>query len=334
MYLNLMELIKNAKPGTTLRSKGGDRHRYQRFVFVKARKNTVNVYAGWTWKQIKDLVETYETEHVVCTLKPDKVIFNLRRDTRDNAASGPNYLIYNLSSFLALNLLHDCWTRWSHSDTLIHTADFEFIPFARMEFSWNGKLLSSIPKSAQLRYNKWDRSRKDRINTQSRARYAQQKAEREFRKYEKDGKLDEYPVENVFTIRNAQLRSHAINAIGIEKVLAPYPSKVIDKDTIDGRPYELIDIEMPAISIYRWGQINASSPQWCLYLKMTNPSTGEYHLEGVPRKSNQLGDHIPEDTVKGALAWRDGEQPERNWNMNTSETTYSDWKYIQPTVIT
>ena len=69
----------------------------------------------------------------------------------------------------------------------------------------------------------------------------------------------------------------------------------------------------------------------CLYLKMINPSTGEFHLEGVPRRSDISWQHIPEETVKGALAWRDGEGPvKRNFN----EEGNSQWKYIEPTIIT
>ena len=66
---------------------------------------------------------------------------------------------------------------------------------------------------------------------------------------------------------------------------------------------------------------------------MTKPSTGEYHLEGVPRKSDSSWDHIPEETVKGALAWRDGEAPERNRPFD-KKSDLSGWKYIQPATIT
>ena len=51
---------------------------------------------------------------------------------------------------------------------------------------------------------------------------------------------NEYPIENVFTIQNAQLRSYAINAIGLEKVLAPYPTKVIDTETIIKKALQLL----------------------------------------------------------------------------------------------
>jgi len=66
---------------------------------------------------------------------------------------------------------------------------------------------------------------------------------------------------------------------------------------------------------------------------MTNPSTGEYHLEGVPRKTDSGHSNVPEETVKGALAWRDGEVDTRNRPFGTQKDT-SEWKYIQPTTIT
>ena len=207
-------------------------------------------------------------------------------------------------------------------------------PFARMEFSWDGNLISKIPKVAQKQYDDWYQEVKNQRNAQARARYAQQGAEREFRKYDAAGKLDEYPVENVFTIQNAQLRSYAINAIGLEKVLAPYPTKVIDTETIENQgKYELIDVQLPSVSIYQWGRRTKSDPKWCLYLKMVNQSTGEYHLEGVPRESDDWNNCIPESTVRGALAWRDGESSHRKWDGN-NHVKSSDWKYIQPVVLT
>ena len=96
----------------------------------------------------------------------------------------------------------------------------------------------------------------------------------------------------------------------------------------------LVDIELPSIAIYQWGRRTESRPKWCLYLKMINPSTGEYHLEGVPRKDDNWNNHIPEETVRGALAWRDHEVPKRNYGSSTGQATHSNWKYIEPTVIT
>ena len=327
MQINLLELIKDAPNGTSLRSRGGDRYRYQRFVFFKAKKNTVYAFAGWTWRTIQSATESMEPETIVATLTPDKIIFNLKKDRRNS------YHLGNVSAFFSLNLLHDCWTRWSYSESLIHTADFEFCPFTKMEFNWHGKLVSPIPKYAQKKYDEWHQAKRDRINTQSRARYAQNKAEREFKKYEKNDKLDEYPVENVFTLRNAQLRQIAIEKIGLAKILAPYEVKSVHKDIVDGREYELVDIKLPAVARTGFGG-GFTSEKWCLYLKMINPTTNEIHLEGVARKSDNSWNHIPEETVAGALAWRDGEQPNNRGFNNAGTDKDKQWAYQKPTVIT
>ena len=66
---------------------------------------------------------------------------------------------------------------------------------------------------------------------------------------------------------------------------------------------------------------------------MINQSTGEYHLEGVPRKTDNWSSHIPEETVRGALAWRDGEHSQRPQRSN-SDKKLGDWKYIEPVILT
>ena len=44
------------------------------------------------------------------------------------------------------------------------------------------------------------------------------------------------------------------------------------------------------------------------YLKMINPSTGEYCIEGVPNNAiGQWRTQITMNTVEQALAWRDGD---------------------------
>ena len=338
MYMNLMELIKEARPGTYLRSKGGEGHSYSKFVFIKYKKNTVRVFTGHTWYQINSLSKQYEAEECIGTITPEGITLKLeKRKNNDNWRHQSNqYLTWNISSFFSLGLLYNCRTRWSYGSTLvvcnIDDKPVEVMPFKSMTFDWKGNLVSKVPKWALNAYDKWDRNVKDKRNAGSRIRYAQAKVEREFKKYEKDGKVNDFPVEKVFQIRNSQFRSYAINAIGLERALSPYPIEVIDKATVDGRPYELVEIEIPDIVNYNFGRENTSHRKKCLYLKMTNPSTAEYHLEGVPRKSDNSWDHIPEETVMGALAWRDGEQPERQGIGHDKKI--SEWKYIQPSTIT
>jgi len=337
MQMNIMQLIKEGKIGDILKSRGGQRYKYNRYVFAKTKRNTVTVYEGYSYTTLTKEMQD-ETARPVCILTPDKITFKLDKHKTNSNRNWrkEKYIIWPMSGFLSLNFLFGCYTRFSQGQSLIMTNNKGAItPFAKMEFSWDGNLISKIPKVAQKQYDDWYQNVKNQRNAQARARYAQQGAEREFRKYDAAGKLDEYPVENVFTIQNAQLRSYAINAIGLEKVLAPYPTKVIDTETIENQgKYELIDVQLPSVSIYQWGRRTISEPKWCLYLKMVNQSTGEYHLEGVPRDSDNWNNCIPEETVRGALAWRDGEDPQRVWNGSQHVKDTSKWKYIEPVVLT
>jgi len=336
MQMNIMELIKDGKIGDSLRSRGGQRYRYNRYIFIKTNPNTVKAYEGWTYttitKEMKDNVAK-----AVCTLKSDRIIFNLKKwgakHPNERNWRNDHFDVGPMIGFLSLNFLFRCYGKWSHGQQLIETNNKGAVcPFSKMEFDWNGNLISKIPKYAQKKYDDWYDGVKKTRNAQARARYAQAAAEREFRKYDKAGKLDEYPIANIFTIQNAQLRSYAINAIGLEKVLAPYPTKVIDTETIPGQgKYELVDIEIPSVSIYQWGSKMQSQPKWCLYLKMINQSTGEYHLEGVPRRTDNTWNYIPAETVRGALAWRDGESSTNNYG---SQADNSNWKYIKPVTLT
>ena len=336
MQMNIMQLIKEGNIGDILKSRGGQRFKYNRYVFAKTKRNTVTVYEGYSYTTLTKEMQA-ETARPVCTLTPDKITFKLDKHKQGSNRNWRKevYIVWPMSGFLSLNFLFGCYTRFSQSQSLVMTNNKGAVtPFSKMEFSWDGNLISEIPKKAQKQYDDWYQNVKNQRNAQSRARYAQQGAEREFRKYDAAGKLDEYPIENIFTIQNAQLRSYAINAIGLEKVLEPYPTKVIDTETIENQgKYELIDIQLPSVSIYQWGRRTTSDPKWCLYLKMVNQSTGEYHLEGVPRESDDWNNCIPEQTVRGALAWRDGEGPQHKWNGN-EHVKSNDWKYIEPVVLT
>ena len=337
MQMNIMQLIKEGNVGDILKSRGGQRYKYNRYVFAKTKKDTVTVYEGYSYLTLKKDMEA-EIARPVCTLTPDKIIFKLDKHNpnSDRNWRKEQYITWPMSGFLSLNFLFGCYTRFSQGQSLVMTNNKGAVtPFSKMEFSWDGNLISEVPKKAQKQYDDWYQNVKNQRNAQSRARYAQQGAEREFRKYDAAGKLDEYPVEHIFTIQNAQLRSYAINAIGLEKALAPYPTKIIDTEMIENQgKYELINVQLPSVSIYQWGTRTVSDPKWCLYLKMVNQSTGEYHLEGVPRESDDWNNCIPEQTVRGALAWRDGEDPQRKWNGSQHVKDKNNWVYIQPVVLT
>jgi len=338
MQMNIMQLIKEGKIGDSLATRGGDRHKHLRYVFIKMKKNQVKVWECYTWKTI-DKTQLQDINPFLAILTPESVKFNL--DLWDNSQyANMNYNKYNiwqLSGFLSLNLLYGVWTRHVQGTNLIHiekNGQKNILPYNNITFNWYGNMISTPTKESVKAFIKYDREVKNTRNATSRARYAQQKAERIFKKHRKDGTLDQWDPKDTFKLQNAQVRQQAIEAVGIETVLKDCPTVIIDQDHIDGRPYELIEIELPGISSFRphWGKSTSSSKK-CLYLKMTNPSTGEYHLEGVARKSDNSWDYIPEETVKGALAWRDGEQPERVWQGDGKSLSRSKWDYIKPIVL-
>jgi len=337
MYVNLIGLINSGKIGDSLQSRGGDRHRHMNYIFIKVDTGIVKVWDICTWVKL-DQTTMRDTKPPIATLTLNQIRFNLQSLSIEshNQNSGNQFNIWPMQGFLSLNLLHGVWFCNRKGISLLRydgvgTKDILTLPYARIRFDWSGKMISPIPQYIVKKYAKWNRKMKDGRNADARARYAQQKAERTFKKHRTDNTLDQWNPQDVFKLKNAQLRQQAIEAVGIETVLKDCPTIIIDTNTVDGRPYELIEVEIPAmINRTNYGS-NTISAKKCLYLKMLNPSTGEYHLEGVARKSDNSWDHVPEETVIGALAWRDGENIQESWNDdNKSE----DWKYLKPIVIT
>lgn len=81
--------------------------------------------------------------------------------------------------------------------------------------------------------------------------------------------------------RNIEVRREIIRKIGIERILQKLGGKIVDA----WNSYELISLKIPGMRI---------EPT---YLKMKNPSTGTFHVEGVPPKIK---------TCRDALSWRVG----------------------------
>lgn len=336
MHVNLMGLINSGKIGDSLQSRGGDRHRYMNYIFIKVDTGIVKVWDIQTWMKL-DQTTMQDTKPPLATLTLNQIRFNLESAPINEHHQNVNqFEIWPMQGFLSLNLLHGVWFCNRKGTYLLRydgvgTKDILTLPYGRMKFDWSGKMISPIPKYIVKKYAKWVRKMKDERNADSRARYAQHKTERVFKKHRTDNTLDQWDPQDVFKLKNARLRQQAIEAVGIENVLKDCPTVIIDTNTVDGRPYELIEVEIPTMIYHASYGSNTISTKKCLYLKMLNPSTGEYHLEGVARKSDNRWDYVPEETVLGALAWRDGENAEESWNgVSKSE----DWNYLKPIVIT
>jgi hypothetical protein len=81
--------------------------------------------------------------------------------------------------------------------------------------------------------------------------------------------------------RNIEVRKEIVRKIGIERILQKLGGRIVDA----WNSYELVSLNMPGMRI---------EPT---YLKMQNPSTGTFHVEGVPPNIT---------TCRGALSWRVG----------------------------
>ena len=145
-----------------------------------------------------------------------------------------------------------------------------------------------------------------------------------------DGNYALLPIDDIFKLRNTDRRNDILNFHGLEKVISTLETKVEDEDTIDGRFYRLINVNIPDLS----REIEDSN--WGLYLEMINPSTGESHFEGIANTANDnrgwRNESIKEATVKAALSWRDGDGIISTGNTWNGESTSDN--YVKPIILT
>ena len=145
-----------------------------------------------------------------------------------------------------------------------------------------------------------------------------------------DGNYALLPIDDIFKLRNTDRRNDILNFYGLEKVISTLETKVEDEDTIDGRFYRLINVNIPDLT-----DLNEDS-RWGLYLEMINPSTGESHFEGIANADgSEMGwrnDSIKEATVKAALSWRDGDGIISTGDTWRSESTSDN--YVKPIILT
>ena len=332
MYKNIKDLMQTGKVDEALITRGGARFMYNIYYFVKVRKNRINVYKGNTWQQ-------GQYKKVPCAKLTNEYIMICPGSTkdRDGNIQKRQFDIWDIGGFLSLNLLYNGFTRFSRNWNIMSVKGREFIPFSnKMKFDWNGNVISKIPKWANQEYNKYKETDRSIKNISSRARYHDNKA---IERYEAAGdNFDSIPISDVFKHRNSDRRRRLINHFGLNNVLKPYKQKVVNKAIVNTLPYELIQITIPlAWDDWRGSSRVVHSERVCTYLKMTNPTTGEYHLEGVATKDDQNNDHIADLTVKSALAWRDGENTRTpRWNNDTAahDGGLSEYSYIEPTMLT
>ena len=91
---------------------------------------------------------------------------------------------------------------------------------------------------------------------------------------------DDIKPETILNEQNAEVRREIVRKVGIERLLMKLNSHVIDN-----------------LGLYDLILLNLNDGRKRPYLKMLNPSTGTWHIEGVPAECQ---------TVEQAIAWRNG----------------------------
>lgn len=174
-----------------------------------------------------------------------------------------------------------------------------------------------VPKGIQSQYDQWAEVTRLGRNARSRSRNANNRALERLDIARKTGDYSQIEMDDAFRLFNVSDRREVIAHFGMDTILLSKESRVIDKDEIDGRKYELVQVAIEDVQM-------PTRKRWCNYLRMINPSTGEIHFEGVPNTvektwQNKMDKDFEITKVTHALAWRDGD------DLNN---------YIKPVVLT
>ena len=204
-----------------------------------------------------------------------------------------------------------------------------FTPWVGMKINLKtGNLVNKPTKEA---INQFKTAKETDKNTRRRNRIANKNNHEANQRYlAADGNYALLPIDDIFKLRNTDRRNDILNFHGLEKVISTLETKVEDEDTIDGRFYRLINVNIPDLT-----SENEDS-RWGLYLEMINPSTGESHFEGIANVSAEGGgwrnENIEEATVKAALSWRDGDGVISTGDTWRSKSTSAN--YVKPIILT
>ena len=194
--------------------------------------------------------------------------------------------------------------RYLRNGTLVNFSDKEVATFYPMKVDWDGNLLSRIPKKVKLFTEKCYKDDKDIKNSAARSNYGNTRVVRLIKEAKETDNWNKIKPVDTFSLTNVTKRTELIRYFGMETILESVPNMRIDEDEIDGRKYELLRVSFPAGN----SRPLDSDTIPATYLKMINPSTGEVCVEGVPNNAkSSWSNDITMNTVKEALAWRDGD---------------------------
>ena len=220
--------------------------------------------------------------------------------TKDTISLNFDNQEWEFSRFINDGHLGNISTRWLRTARLVKFNNLETGIFTNMVMDYDFNLISKPPKQQARKYHEAINNDRNIRNGLSRARYHNIKASERLEFAKNSNDMDSLPMDDIFKLQNVSERRELIAHFGIDAVLASLETKTVDTDTIDGRQYSLVTVEIPDSSVA--GFRNGT------YLRMVNPSTDEIHFEGVPNLNGSRGwGGLTKETVKHALAWRDSD---------------------------
>ena len=303
----LRDLVLNKKIGDSLSLYAGYGYKHLVFHCIKMGKKTVNVYGydrGWYNRidhKIPVIKITKDHFKFIAGEFSHIVISGHSKQHYDNKIGCWSY---TFRGFLSLGIIPYAGLRYLRKATLVNFSDTEVATFYPMKVSWNGEIIGRIPKKAKDFTEDCYKQDRDIKNAAARSNYGNTRVVRLMREAKIIGNWDKVKPMDVFSLTNVTKRTELIEHFGMGTILESVPNMRVDADEIDGRKYELLRFSFPR-SI-RNPLESDTIP--ATYLKMINPSTGETCVEGVPNNAkNSWSNDVTMNTVKEALAWRDGD---------------------------
>ena len=302
----LRDLTVTGKQGDALSLYAGYGYKHLAFHCVKMGSKTINVYGfdrGW-YNRIDHKIPIIKITKDYFTFISGNFSHSRQHGYRQIKDDTPGNWSYTFRGFLSLGIIPYSGLRYLRNGTLVNFSDKEVATFYPMKVDWDGNLLSRIPKKVRAYTDKCYKDDRDIKNRAARSNYGNTRVVRLIKEAKELGNWDKVKPIDTFNLTNVAKRTELIEHFGMETILESVPNVCIDKDVIDGRKYELLRFSFPASNIRQSDTTTIPAT----YLKMINPSTGETCVEGVPNNAgNSWSRDITMNTVKEALAWRDGD---------------------------
>ena len=302
----LRDLIINGKIGDALSLYAGYGYKHLVFHCIKMGSKTANVYGydrGW-YNRIDHKIPAIRITKDHFTFLSGNFSHIHENGYKTAKDDNPGVWSYTFRGFLSMGIIPYAGLRYLRNGTLVNFSDKEVATFYPMKVDWDGNLLSRIPKKVKLFTEKCYKDDRDIKNRAARSNYGNTRVVRLIKEAKELDNWDKVKPVDVFSLTNVAKRTELIEHFGMDTILESVPNMCVDKDEIDGRKYELVRFSFPR---FRRNPLESETIP-ATYLKMINPSTGETCVEGVPNNATTTwSDDITMNTVKEALAWRDGD---------------------------